>query len=72
VFGLSLNITASILIILLLLQLPLPLLLLDMRCPHVCRYVFAVKLAPGQQLRRVLPAAEADVERLIRYLADSE
>jgi hypothetical protein len=37
-----------------------------------CRYVFAVKLAPGQQLRRVLPATEADAERLMRYLADSE
>ncbi|WIA23382.1 hypothetical protein OEZ85_000142 [Tetradesmus obliquus] len=36
------------------------------------RYVFAVKLAPGQALRRVLPAGEADVERLMRYLADSE
>jgi hypothetical protein len=48
------------------------LLLLLLAAPMCCRYVFAVKLAPGQQLRRVLPAAEADVERLLRYLADSE
>jgi hypothetical protein len=37
-----------------------------------CRYVFALKLAPGQQLRRVLPATEADAERLMRYLADAD
>lgn len=36
------------------------------------RYVFRVGLQAGQQLRRVLPANQADIDRLTRYLAESD
>lgn len=36
------------------------------------RYVFAVRLEPGQRLRRVLPATPGDVARLARLMADDE